>query len=77
MSYTCPVCSRTSHHPEDEEHGYCGACHAYTRNTCPHCAGHRMVPRGPTQPGYGRPQPGPWRRWRCADCGGETDVDEP
>jgi hypothetical protein len=30
-SITCPICSRTSHHPEDVAQGYCGACHAFTR----------------------------------------------
>jgi hypothetical protein len=30
VSYTCPKCGRTSHHPEDERHGYCGACHDFT-----------------------------------------------
>lgn len=30
MPFTCPRCSRTSHHPEDERHGYCGACHWWT-----------------------------------------------
>lgn len=29
MSFTCPRCSRTSHHPKDEEHRYCGACHQF------------------------------------------------
>lgn len=29
-SFTCPVCHRTSHHPEDVKHGYCGNCHAFT-----------------------------------------------
>jgi len=28
MSFTCPVCRRTSYSEEDERHGYCGACHA-------------------------------------------------
>lgn len=27
---TCPDCHRTTWHPEDVLHGYCGACHAYT-----------------------------------------------
>lgn len=30
MSFTCPRCSRTSHSPDDERQGYCGACHAFT-----------------------------------------------
>jgi hypothetical protein len=30
MAFTCPVCNSTSHHPDDERHGYCGACHAFT-----------------------------------------------
>lgn len=28
--YTCPRCGRTSYHPEDLYHGYCGACHDFT-----------------------------------------------
>jgi hypothetical protein len=28
--FTCPRCRRTSPHPKDAEHGYCGACHAFT-----------------------------------------------
>jgi hypothetical protein len=30
MSFTCPRCGAVSHHPKDEEHGYCGACHDFT-----------------------------------------------
>ena len=30
MSFTCPKCWRTSYHPEDEQWGYCGACHDFT-----------------------------------------------
>jgi hypothetical protein len=30
MAFTCPRCGTTSHHPMDERHGYCGACHAFT-----------------------------------------------
>lgn len=30
MSFTCPKCGMTSHHPKDAEHGYCGHCHEYT-----------------------------------------------
>lgn len=29
-SFTCPMCSRTSYHPEDVKAGYCGACHDWT-----------------------------------------------
>jgi hypothetical protein len=29
--YTCPICNRTSHHPDDMREGYCGACHTWTR----------------------------------------------
>lgn len=29
MAFTCPECNRTSHHPKDEEHQYCGACHKF------------------------------------------------
>jgi len=25
----CPQCGRVSHHPKDEEHRYCGACHQF------------------------------------------------
>ncbi|MFM9563269.1 MULTISPECIES: hypothetical protein [Streptomyces] len=30
LPFTCPACGRTSYHPADKQHGYCGACHAYT-----------------------------------------------
>lgn len=30
MAFTCPRCGSTSHHPEDERHGYCGKCHDFT-----------------------------------------------
>jgi len=30
MSITCPVCYHVSYHPDDELHGYCGFCHAFT-----------------------------------------------
>lgn len=29
MPFTCPDCTRTSHHPEDERYRYCGACHKF------------------------------------------------
>lgn len=28
--FTCPACGATSHHPDDQAHGYCGQCHAFT-----------------------------------------------
>lgn len=31
MSFTCPRCGATSHHPRDEQEGYCGNCHDWTR----------------------------------------------
>jgi hypothetical protein len=30
LSFTCPVCRRTSHNPNDESAGYCGYCHDFT-----------------------------------------------
>lgn len=30
VGFTCPRCGRTSYHPQDLAHGYCGACHAFT-----------------------------------------------
>ena len=30
MSFTCPVCWRTSYNPNDEAEGYCGYCHDFT-----------------------------------------------
>jgi len=30
MAFTCPRCGRTSHNPNDEREGYCGACHDWT-----------------------------------------------
>jgi len=35
MSFTCPRCNMTSHHPVDERHGYCGHCHDYTGHEQP------------------------------------------
>lgn len=32
-TFTCPRCSRTSYHPQDAAHGYCGACHDFTVET--------------------------------------------
>ena len=29
IGFTCPVCHRTSHHPEDIRHQYCPACHTF------------------------------------------------
>jgi hypothetical protein len=29
-SFTCTLCWRTSFHPKDVEHGFCGHCHNYT-----------------------------------------------
>ena len=25
--FVCPRCHKTSHHPKDAQHGYCGHCH--------------------------------------------------
>jgi hypothetical protein len=37
-SITCPICAATSHHPEDVRQGYCGHCHAFTRDcSWPRC----------------------------------------
>jgi hypothetical protein len=30
MSWTCPRCAATSHHPADEANRYCGACHTFS-----------------------------------------------
>lgn len=30
MSFTCPRCGAVSHHPKDEQQGYCGRCHDFT-----------------------------------------------
>ena len=29
-SFTCPLCGRTSQHPQDVSQGYCGNCHNWT-----------------------------------------------
>jgi hypothetical protein len=29
MSFTCPICSMTSHNPSDEKERYCGNCHLF------------------------------------------------
>jgi hypothetical protein len=38
MSFMCPVCHRTSHNPNDEAAGYCGACHDFTGTPQPGCS---------------------------------------
>lgn len=30
MGFTCPVCGRTSHSPDDMAEGYCANCHDWT-----------------------------------------------
>lgn len=30
MAFECPKCHQVSHHPKDEEHGFCGSCHDFT-----------------------------------------------
>lgn len=30
LSFTCPVCGRTSYNANDVQYGYCGKCHAFT-----------------------------------------------
>lgn len=30
VSFTCPRCGMSSHHPVDIAEGYCGACHDWT-----------------------------------------------
>jgi hypothetical protein len=30
LVFSCPMCKRTSHHPEDARQGYCGACRTWT-----------------------------------------------
>jgi hypothetical protein len=30
VAITCPQCGATSHHPVDEQEGYCGRCHDWT-----------------------------------------------
>jgi histidine triad (HIT) family protein len=38
-SFTCPRCGATSHNPNDVREGYCGRCHAWTRDSpCVFCA---------------------------------------
>ena len=39
MPYTCPLCLMTSHSPAGEADGYCGNCHARTRD----CAAGRTI----------------------------------
>lgn len=74
-SFTCPVCTATSHHPDDVRYGYCGRCHAYTGDTIrgasvgqvwfdePFGAGDGqawVAPAGTPVPRSGRPRPPVW-----------------
>lgn len=29
LGFRCPVCRRTSYHPRDVQHRYCGFCHEF------------------------------------------------
>lgn len=40
-SFTCPVCGRTSHNPNDVTEQWCGACHGATGHPPP--PGYRWV----------------------------------
>lgn len=31
-SFTCPHCGKTSYHPEDIKHSYCGNCHLFMKD---------------------------------------------
>jgi hypothetical protein len=35
LPFTCPRCTKTSHHPDDKRHGYCANCHDYTGTPTP------------------------------------------
>lgn len=41
-SFTCPICSATSHHPADELYGYCARCRAVTSH-CLLCSSSPVV----------------------------------
>jgi hypothetical protein len=43
-SFTCPDCGRTSYHPQDVAHRYCGACHTFPEDRMPD-----PTPPGPTR----------------------------
>lgn len=46
MAFTCPQCNRTSHHPDDEKHGYCGNCHEFTGLKADHPTGVTLMVAG-------------------------------
>lgn len=48
VRFTCPRCGRSSSHPDDLRHGYCGNCHDFTGRVsryCPYCLD-ELVPAG-------------------------------
>jgi len=45
VSFTCPYCKMTSHHPMDEKFRYCGNCRWFTADgPPPHLAQERPAP---------------------------------
>lgn len=67
-AFTCPSCGKTSHNPGDVREGYCGRCHAWTRDECEHTAGIRLayIEVQAVHGGTGCPR----RPLRCEDCEG-------
>ena len=56
MSFTCPECKRTSHHPMDEKYGWCSACQRYTGSKPIQGL---LAPPAPPVPGRRSARPGP------------------
>jgi hypothetical protein len=79
MSFTCPVCRRTSYSDEDEKWGYCGACHDFTggygygyqrHRSSSFTAGQERKMRMPTNDKDGKAQPEVSKVQREGDCDG-------
>jgi hypothetical protein len=44
VGFTCPRCGMTSYNPNDRTQGYCGNCHAWTREEAEAPMNHYRMP---------------------------------
>ena len=68
-SITCPVCAKTSYHPQDIKHGWCAYCERYTTDTGKPMSSQDYVQRKVDALNAEVKSGSPWRWFQCAACG--------